>query len=65
MSLYAFYVIIIGVRQRFTELLPDIRDKRCRNLYFKSEQARRINETWPTVKVKPDEEVDQNEIFSG
>lgn len=33
-----------GVKQQFTDLLLDIRDKCCRNLYFKSEQARRINE---------------------
>ncbi len=32
------------VRQKFTALLEDIRDKCCRNQYFRSEQGRRIND---------------------
>ncbi len=32
------------VKQQFTELLLDIREKCCRNKYFKFEQAQRINE---------------------
>ena len=32
------------VRQKFTALLEDIRDKCCRNQYFLSEQGRRIND---------------------
>lgn len=32
-----------GIRQQFIDLLLDIREKCCRNLYFKSEQGRRIN----------------------
>ncbi len=32
-----------GIRQKFIDLLLDIRDKCCRNQYFKSEQARRVN----------------------
>lgn len=32
------------VRQKFTTLLEDIRDKCCRNQYFRSEQGRRIND---------------------
>ncbi len=32
-----------GIRQQFIDLLLDIRDKCCRNQYFKSEQARRVN----------------------
>lgn len=33
-----------GIRQKFIDLLLDIREKCCRNQYFKSPQARRINE---------------------
>lgn len=33
-----------GIRQQYIELLLDIRENCCRNLYFKSRQARRINE---------------------
>ena len=33
-----------GIRQRFIDLLLDIREKCCRNLYFKSPQALRICE---------------------
>lgn len=32
------------VRQKFAALLEDIRDKCCRNQYFRSEQGRRIND---------------------
>lgn len=32
------------VRRKFTALLEDIRDKCCRNQYFRSEQGRRIND---------------------
>ena len=32
------------VRQKYTALLEDIRDKCCRNQYFRSEQGRRIND---------------------
>ena len=32
------------VRQQFTDLLLDIREKCCRNQFFRSEQARRIND---------------------
>lgn len=32
------------VKQQYTELLLDIREKCCRNAYFKSGQARRIND---------------------
>ena len=32
------------VRQKFTTLLEDIRDKCCRNQYFRSEQGRRISD---------------------
>ena len=32
------------VRQKFTALLEDIRDKCCRNQYFRSAQGRRIND---------------------
>lgn len=31
-----------GIRQKFTELLLDVRESCCRNQYFKGEQARRI-----------------------
>ena len=32
-----------GIRQQFIDLLMDIREMCCRNLYFKSQQAQRIN----------------------
>lgn len=32
------------IRNKFEALLLDIRDKCCKNQYFQSEQARRINE---------------------
>ena len=32
-----------GIRQKFEALLLDIRDKCCKNLYFRTEQGRRIN----------------------
>ena len=31
-----------GIRQRYTDLLLDVRENCCRNQYFKAEQARRI-----------------------
>ncbi|MBE6989183.1 MAG: hypothetical protein E7426_00360 [Ruminococcaceae bacterium] len=34
-----------GIRQKFTDLLLDIRETCCRNQYFRSPQARRINES--------------------
>lgn len=44
-----------GIRQQFTDLLLDIREKCCRNLYFNSEQARRINEyIYETYEGQPE-----------
>ncbi len=43
------------IRQKFEALLLDIRDKCCRNQYFQTEQARRINEyVYETFDVMPE-----------
>ena len=43
------------IRQKFEALLLDIRDKCCRNQYFRTEQARRINEyIYETYDVMPE-----------
>ena len=43
------------IRNKFEALLLDIRDKCCKNQYFQSEQARRINEfIYETYDVMPE-----------
>ena len=43
------------IRRVFTDLFLDIRDKCCRNQYFESEQAQRINEyIYETYDVMPE-----------
>ena len=43
------------IRQKFVALLLDIRDKCCKNQYFQSEQARRINAyIYETYDVMPE-----------